>query len=87
MDNETLIFLITGLAGALGAKEIWGIIKKRMDQSHFISKNSQSYKEKRIEELEDDLKESQATILALTIRVSKLEERILHTAKNRIKNG
>jgi len=87
MDNETLIFLITGLAGALGAKEIWGIIKKRMDQSHSISKNSQSYKEKRIEELEDDLKESQATILALTIRVSKLEERILHTAKNRIKNG
>jgi len=86
VDNETLIFLVTGLTGAFGVKEIWGIIKKRMDQSHSISKKSSSYKEKRIEELEDELKISQSTILSLTIRVSKLEERILHIAKNRIKD-
>lgn len=83
--DESVILIVSTLAGALGIKEIWSIVKKRMDQTHSITENSQSYKEKRIEELENDLKESQATILALTVRVSKLEERILHTAKNRVK--
>jgi len=85
MDNETLIFVITGLAGAFGIKEVWIIIKKKMDINHSVSSKQSNYKQKRIEELEDDLKSANKTILELTSRVSKLEERILHVAKNRIK--
>ena len=85
MDNENLVLIVGGLAGALGIKEIWSIIKKRMDMSHSVSSSRNSYKQKRIEELEDELKEANQTILDLTVRVSKLEERMLHVAKNRVK--
>lgn len=85
MDNENLVLIVGGLAGALGIKEIWNIIKKRMDMSYSVSSSQNSYKQKRIEELEDELKEANQTILDLTVRVSKLEERMLHVAKNRVK--
>lgn len=85
MDSDNLILIATGLAGAFGVKEIWAIIKKRMDINHSVSSSHSSYKQKRIEELEDELKEANQTILELTVRVSKLEERMLHVAKNRVK--
>jgi len=58
-----------------------------MDINHSISSSQSNYKQKRIEELEDELKEANKTILELTVRVSKLEERMLHVAKNRVKNS
>ena len=87
MDNDSLVLLASGLAGAFGIKEIWSIIKKKMDINHSVSSSYSSYKQKRIEELEDELKEANQTILELTIRVSKLEERMLHIAKNRVKKS
>ena len=85
MDSESLILIVSGLAGAFGIKEVWNIIKKKMDINHSVSSSHSSYKQKRIEELEDELKEANKTILDLTVRVSKLEERMLHVAKNRVK--
>ena len=85
MDSESLILIVSGLAGAFGIKEVWNIIKKKMDMNHSVSSSHSSYKQKRIEELEDELKEANQTILDLTARVSKLEERMLHVAKNRVK--
>jgi prefoldin subunit 5 len=85
MDSDNLILIATGLAGAFGVKEIWAIIKKKMDMNHSISSSHSSYKQKRIEELEDELKKANQIILELTVRVSKLEERMLHVAKNRVK--
>ncbi len=85
MDSESLILIVSGLAGAFGIKEVWNIIKKKMDINHSVSSSHNSYKQKRIEELEDELKEANKTILELTVRVSKLEERMLHVAKNRVK--
>ena len=85
MDNDSLVLLASGLAGAFGIKEVWNIIKKKMDINHSVSSSNSSYKQKRIEELEDELKEANQTILELTIRVSKLEERMLHVAKSRVK--
>lgn len=85
MDSESLILIVSGLAGAFGIKEVWNIIKKKMDINHSVSSSNSSYKQKRIEELEDELKEANRTILELTVRVSKLEERMLHVAKNRVK--
>jgi len=56
-----------------------------MDMNHSVSSSQSNYKQKRIEELEDDLKQSNQAILELTVKVSKLEERMLHVAKNRVK--
>jgi len=46
-----------------------------MDINHSISSSQSNYKQKRIEELEDELKEANKTILELTVRVSKLERK------------
>ena len=85
MDSDSLILVVGGLAGAVGIKEVWSIIRKKMDMNHSVSSSQSNYKQKRIEELEDDLKQSNQAILELTVKVSKLEERMLHVAKNRVK--
>jgi len=85
MDSDSLILVVGGLAGAVGIKEIWSIIRKKMDMNHSVSSSQSNYKQKRIEELEDELKQSNQAILELTVKVSKLEERMLHVAKNRVK--
>jgi predicted nuclease with TOPRIM domain len=85
MDSDSLILVVGGLAGAVGIKEVWSIIRKKMDINHSVSSSQSNYKQKRIEELEDELKQSNQAILELTVKVSKLEERMLHVAKNRVK--
>jgi hypothetical protein len=85
MDSDSLILVVGGLAGAVGIKEVWSIIRKKMDMNHSVSSSQSNYKQKRIEELEDELKQSNQAILELTVKVSKLEERMLHVAKNRVK--
>jgi hypothetical protein len=85
MDSDSLILVVGGLAGAVGIKEVWSIIRKKMDINHSVSSSQSNYKQKRIEELEDELKQSNQAILDLTVKVSKLEERMLHVAKNRVK--
>jgi hypothetical protein len=85
MDSDSLILVVGGLAGAVGIKEVWSIIRKKMDMNHSVSSSHSNYKQKRIEELEDELKQSNQAILELTVKVSKLEERMLHVAKNRVK--
>jgi len=86
MNNEQVILIISSLAGVLGVKEVWVIIKKRMDLSHLKKSQTTEYKENRINELEEEIKVSNEVILQLTIRVAKLEERIIHTAKGRVKS-
>jgi len=85
MDSDSLILVVGGLAGAVGIKEVWSIIRKKMDMNHSVSSSQSNYKQKRIEELEDELKQANQAILQLTVKVSKLEERMLHVAKNRVK--
>lgn len=85
MDSDSLILVVGGLAGAVGIKEVWSIIRKKMDMNHSVSSSQSNYKQKRIDELEDELKQSNQAILELTVKVSKLEERMLHVAKNRVK--
>lgn len=87
MEIDSLVLVVSTLAGAFGIKEVWTIVKKKMDISHSIRSDSNSYKQQRIIDLENDLKEANKLVLELTIRVSKLEERILHVAKTRVKKS
>jgi hypothetical protein len=85
MEHEDSLLIISSLAGVLGIKEVWSIIKKRMDLKHSANSEKASYKKNRIIELEEEIKTYNEIILQLTIRVAKLEERILHIAKDRVK--
>lgn len=93
MQNETIISLVVGLIGALGLKEGWNIWKKKIDNSTQIKSEIREDNKQRIRELEDQVNELRERIENLLlenadikVNVARLEERILLTAKNRIKN-
>jgi predicted nuclease with TOPRIM domain len=93
MQNETIISLVVGLIGALGLKEVWNIWKKKIDNSTQIKSEIREDNKQRIKELEDQVNELRERIENLLlenadikVNVARLEERILLTAKNRIKN-
>ena len=83
MDEPILIALIS----ALGIKEIWNIIKKRIDQKNDQIKREDNLSLKVIEELRSKLKnlEEKQNILieentSLKIKVARMEERIIKSA-------
>ena len=103
MDLATLVGILTALVGALGIKEIWSIIKKKID--HKNNKDSLNEKTKDqitsqvIEELKTKIDELEAKIDDLieknkqcAIKLARLEERIMLSAnksstKKRIKKS
>jgi predicted nuclease with TOPRIM domain len=93
MQNETIISLVVGLIGALGLKEVWNIWKKKIDNSTQIKSEIRKDNKQRIRELEDQVNELRERIENLLLEnadmkahVARLEERILLTAKNRVKS-
>ena len=90
MDEPILIALIS----ALGVKEIWNIIKKRMDQKEEKDKREDNLSLKVIEELKTKITdlENKINILieentALKIKVARMEERLLRNAKTKVKRN
>ena len=90
MDEPILIALIS----ALGIKEIWNIIKKRMDQNEKKSQRDDNLSLKVIEELKTKITELEDKINilieenpALKIKVARMEERLLRNAKNKVKRN
>jgi putative protein kinase ArgK-like GTPase of G3E family len=90
MDEPILIALIS----ALGIKEIWTIIKKRMDQKEEKDKREDNLSLQVIEELKTkitDLEEKINLLIeentALKIKVARMEERLIRNAKNKVKRN
>ena len=94
MDLATLVGILTALVGALGIKEIWSIIKKKVD--HHNQKETSNEKTKDdltaqvIEELKDKIGELEAKIdelikenIELNVKLARMEERIMLSAKKR----
>tara|TARA_R110002050_G_C8603318_1_gene485781 strand:+ start:287 stop:535 length:249 start_codon:yes stop_codon:yes gene_type:complete len=81
MDDPILITLIS----ALGIKEVWNIIKKKIDIN---AKKEDSHIEmlvEKIEGLESKINTLIEENIQLKVKIAKMEERIIFTAKNRIK--
>ena len=81
MDDPILITLFS----SLGVKEVWNIIKKKIDIN---AKKEDSHIEmlvEKIEGLELKINELIEENVQLKIKIAKMEERIIFTAKNRIK--
>ena len=88
MDEPILIALIS----ALGVKEIWNIIKKRMDQNQSNIVRQDNLSLNVINELKDKVLslEEKINVLieentALKIKIAKMEERLIRNAKNKVK--
>ena len=88
MDEPILIALIS----ALGIKEIWNIIKKKMDQNEKKSERDDNISLAVIEELKDKIGGLEEKInklieenTDLKIKVARMEERLIRNAKNKVK--
>ena len=81
MEEPILIALIS----ARGVKEIWNIIKKKIDISAKKEDNQIERLTEKISSLEVKIDELIQENMNLKVKLAKMEERILLTAKNRIK--
>ena len=81
MEDTILIALIS----ALGVKEIWNIIKKKIDINAKKEDNHIEMLSEKISTLESKINTLIEENLQLKVKVAKMEERIVLTAKNRIK--
>ena len=81
MEEPLLIALIS----ALGVKEIWNIIKKKIDISAQKEDDQIGRLTEKITSLEVKIDELIQENMNLKVKLAKMEERILLTAKNRIK--
>lgn len=93
MDKDNIIPMLITLIGALGLKEGWNIWKKKIDKSAEAKLNRRENSKDRITELEarvDELYKKIEKLMeenaSLRANIARLEERILLTAKNRLKN-
>ncbi len=94
METETIMSLLVALIGALGLKEGWNIWKKKIDNSASFKSSLREDNKKRITELENKVAELYKKIellmeenATLKANVARLEERILITAKKRVKTN
>ena len=82
MDDHSLLI---ALISALGIKEIWNIIKQKIDIGAKKEDDQIERLTEKITSLELKIDELIQENLNLKVKVAKMEERILLTAKNRIK--
>ena len=85
--------LLIALISALGVKEIWTIVKKKMDQSASKDAREDKLSLQIILELKEkiiSLEEKVNTLIDenvhLKVKVARMEERLLKSAKNHVKN-
>lgn len=93
MDKDNIIPMLITLIGALGLKEGWNIWKKKIDKSAEAklyrrenSKDRITELETRVDELYKKIEKLMEENASLRANIARLEERILLTAKNRLKN-
>ena len=91
MDGNEPILI--ALISALGIKEIWTIIKKKMDHSASKDEREDKLSLQVILELKEkttNLEEKVNTLIDenihLKVKVARMEERLLKNAKNHVKN-
>ena len=90
MEDHSLIMIISTLVGALGIKEIWNIVKKRMDINAAKEERVDGLSIKVIEELKDKISELELKIdvlitenTQLRVKLAKMEERLILNAKSK----
>jgi len=84
--------LLIALISALGIKEIWTIVKKKMDHSASKDERENKLSLQVILELKEkiiNLEEKVNTLIdenvSLKVKVARMEERLLKSAKNHVK--
>lgn len=91
MDDHNLLMVVTSLIGALGLKEIWAIVRQKIDIGAKKEERADSLQLHVIEELKNKIENLEQKIdslikenTMLREKLARMEERLLVNAKNRV---
>ena len=93
MDDHNLLMLVPSLLGVLGIKEIWQILKQKIDINAKKEERQDNLQAKVIEELKNKIDGLERKIdelitenTHLRVKIAKMEERLIANAKKRTQN-
>ena len=93
MDDHNLILAVAGVVSALGIKEIWQLFKQKIDINAKKEERQDNLQAKVIEELKNKIDGLERKIdelitenTHLRIKIAKMEERLIVSAKSRTQN-
>lgn len=91
MDDHSLIMVISTLVGALGIKEVWGIVKQKIDIGAKKEEREESFYIQQINELTSKIGQLEKKIevlieenIQLRVKVEKMQNRLLLSAKKKV---
>lgn len=91
MDDHNLLLIISSLIGALGIKEVWGIIKQKIDIGAKKEEREESFYIQQISELTNKIGQLEKKIevlieenIQLRVKVEKMQNRLILSAKKKV---
>jgi hypothetical protein len=91
MEDHSILMVVSTLIGALGIKEIWGIIKQKIDIGAKKDEREESLYTKQIEVLTNKITQLETKIellieenIQLRVKVVKMEARLINSAKKKV---
>jgi hypothetical protein len=91
MDDHSLIMVISTLVGALGIKEIWGIVKQKIDINAKKDEREENIYVRQISDLTSKIGQLEKKIevlieenIQLRVKVEKMQARLLMSAKKKV---
>jgi|TARA_B110000285_G_scaffold9830_1_gene9862 hypothetical protein len=91
MDDHNLLLALAGIISAFGVKEIWGIVKQKIDIGAKKDEREESLYTKQIEILTNKITQLETKIellieenIQLRVKVVKMEARLINSAKKKV---
>ena len=91
MEDHSILMIVSTLIGALGIKEIWGIVKQKIDIGAKKDEREESLYTKQIETLTNKITQLETKIellieenIQLRVKVVKMEARLITSAKKKV---
>ena len=91
MEDHSILMVVSTLIGALGIKEIWGIVKQKIDINAKKDERENDVYTKQIEILTNKITQLETKIellieenIQLRVKVVKMEARLITSAKKKV---
>jgi len=91
MEDHSILMVVSTLIGALGIKEIWAIVKQKIDIGAKKDEREESLYTKQIEILTNKITQLETKIellieenIQLRVKVVKMEARLINSAKKKV---
>ena len=91
MDDHNLLLALAGIISAFGIKEVWAIVKQKIDIGAKKDEREESLYTKQIEVLTNKITQLETKIellieenIQLRVKVVKMEARLINSAKKKV---